>query len=176
MNFTDPSFNLEKVPVQPGQTVADFGAGSGSYSLEAARQAGSKGRVLAVEIQKELLDRIKNQATERHLGNVEVIWGNVDKLGGSRLADRSVDVVIASNILFQVDSPYILGQEVKRVLRSSGRLLVVDWLDSFSFIGPPPDQVVGKESALEIFAGVGFKVVKEFSAGPYHYGLVFEQV
>ena len=67
--------------------VADLGAGSGHYTLAAAKKVGESGRVYAIEVQKDLLTRIKNLAQTEHINNVEVIWGDVENRGGTKLKD-----------------------------------------------------------------------------------------
>ena len=59
MSFADPLTNLQKLNLAPGMTVVDFGAGSGAYTLSAAKLVAPEGRVYAVEIQKDLLETIK---------------------------------------------------------------------------------------------------------------------
>jgi len=70
-----------------GMKVADVGAGSGFYSLEAARKVGSSGRVYAIDVQKNLLERLRSQAISEGLGNVEVVWGNAEKIGGTKVRE-----------------------------------------------------------------------------------------
>ncbi len=97
MAFSDPTSNIEQFSLQYGMRVADFGAGSGFYSLAAARAVGPHGHVYALDVQKDLLAKIKNDAVKANLANIEVLWADVEKPGGSKLKDRSLDAVIISN-------------------------------------------------------------------------------
>ena len=129
--FSDPLKNIEQCGIQAGAEIADFGSGSGHYSIAASRALISTGRVYAIDIQQELLSKLKNQAVREGLYNIEVIWGNIEKISGTKLRDNSVDLVLLSNILFQLDDRETMVKEVKRVLRSSGKVMVVDLSDSF---------------------------------------------
>ena len=60
--FTDPQKNIKELGLTPGMHIADLGAGSGFYVLEAAKRVGDKGRVYAVDVQKDILQKIKNRA------------------------------------------------------------------------------------------------------------------
>ena len=172
--FADPAKNISYLQLEPGMKVADFGVGSGEYSFAAARALGASGRVFAIDIQKELVDKVVNEAKGRHLpAAVDGLWGDVETRGGAKLADGAVDAVILSNILFQVDSPYGLALEVKRVLRPGGKVLVIDWQDSYGGIGPPPDRVILPAKAEEVMLAAGFIKDNAFAAGAHHYGLVF---
>ena len=99
--FTDPIKNLRAFGLREDSIVADLGAGTGHYSLAASILV-PFGKVYAVEIAKDFLTTIKNRATEAKCSNLECLWGDVEKIGGTNLGDNIVDAVIASNILFQV--------------------------------------------------------------------------
>ena len=66
--------------------------------------------------------------------------------------------------------------EAKRILRSNGRLAVIDWSESFGGLGPQKGDVVKKETAIQLAKTAGFALQKEFEAGAHHYGLIFKPV
>ncbi|TAL49569.1 methyltransferase domain-containing protein [Patescibacteria group bacterium] len=173
--FTDPIKNVEQFGLQSGMRVADLGAGSGFYAKAAARAVGSAGRVYAVDIQKELLTKIKTEAAGEKLFNIEVIWGDIEKPLGTSLRDGALDAVILSNILFQLRGKSEMADEVKRILKPGGRVLVVDWTDSFGGLGPQPGDIVSRDSVKELFEPRGFVVEKEIQAGAHHFGLILKK-
>ena len=175
MSFTDPTRNLAQFGLSESARVADFGAGSGAYTLAAAKLVGTSGRVYAIDVEKIFLTRIKNLARESGLSNVEVVWGDVEKLGGTKLRDQSLDAVIASNLLFQVEDRDGLLGEILRVLKPRGRALIVDWSDSFGNMGPRPQEVVRESAARTLFERSGFILEREIDAGEHHYGLVMRK-
>jgi len=127
--FSNPLKNLKSFGLRDDSIVADLGAGTGHYSLIAGEIV-SRGKVYAVELQKDFLTMIRNKVTDARLKNVEIIWGNVEKHGGTKIADSVVDAVIASNILFQVEDKEQFIEEMKRILKPKGRVLLVDWSPS----------------------------------------------
>ena len=171
--FSDPQKNIEQFELLPGMHVADLGSGSGFYTLSASRAVGDKGRVYSVDIQKDLLAKIKNSAAKEHVFNIEVVWGDLEKIGGTRLKDFSMDAAIASNILFQIRDKKAFATEIKRILKPKGKVLVVDWEDSFGGLGPEQSAVVTKDAAQKLFAELGFVLAREIFAGDHHYGLIF---
>jgi ubiquinone/menaquinone biosynthesis C-methylase UbiE len=173
--FSDPSYNIEQLGLQSGAKVADFGCGSGFYSLAAARAVGGKGRVYAVDVQKGLLDRLKKEAATEELYNIEVVWGDVEKIGGTKLRDESVDAVIAANLLFQIERKNDFALEIKRILKKNGKLLLVDWSGSFGGIGPAQEQVATKRAGRELFEQNGFTFEREIQAGGHHWGVIFRK-
>lgn len=168
--FSDPVSNIAKLGVNDGMKVVDLGAGSGFYAMEAARKAGSSGRVYAVDVQKDLLDRIRSVAAINGLRNIEVVWGNAEKIGGTKLREGLADRVIASNILFQIEKPDEFVLEIKRLLKPGGKVLVVDWSEASSF---SPKDFIPVAKAQMLFEKAGFKIEQSFNAGEHHYGMVF---
>jgi ubiquinone/menaquinone biosynthesis C-methylase UbiE len=171
--FAHPTRNVNSFGLHPGMRVADFGAGSGAYALAIAEALSGSGVVYAVDIQKDLLRRIKNDAHKRGFNNVEVIWADLEKPGGSKIADRTLDAVLISNLLFQVADKTALFAEARRILRATGRLIVIDWQESFGGMGPLKEAVVTKEAAAQVAAQCGFGDAAEFKAGAHHWGLIF---
>lgn len=173
--FSDPQHNIEQFMLGEGMHVADLGAGSGAYTLAAGRAVGSGGRVYAVEVQKDLLPRIKNILKTERVYNVEVIWGDVEHLGGTKIRDLLLDAAIVGNVLFQIEDKKIFVDEVRRILKPKGKVLVVDWQESFGGLGPAPGAVFAQRAARELFEKSGFTFEKEISAGDHHYGMIFRK-
>ena len=168
--FSDPASNLARLGLIDGQKVVDLGAGSGFYSIAAAKKVGSSGRVYAVDVQKDLLERLRSLATTQGLKNIEVIWGNAEKIGGTKVREAIADRVIASDVLFQIEKPDEFCLEIKRMLKPGGKVLVVDW----SGVTPlSPKTVFPAMKAQMLFEKNGFKLDSSFDAGDHHYGLVF---
>jgi ubiquinone/menaquinone biosynthesis C-methylase UbiE len=174
-NFSDPQHNVDQLELRKGQKVADFGVGSGFYTFAAALRVGENGLVYALDIQKDLLTRLKEDATRKGLDNIEIVWSDLEAPSGSKLGDSSVDSVIVSNILFQVENKEIFVKEVARVLKPGGSVLLVDWSDSYGGLGPSKEHLISKDEAVSLFVSRGFSVLREISAGPHHYGIVLKK-
>ncbi len=173
MNFSNPQNNVLQLGLRTGMKVGDLGAGSGHYAAAAAAIVGPEGKVYAVDIQEELLAHVKDHAESKGHRNVETVWGNFEKLGGTRLRDASLDAVILSNTLFQLENRDSAVAEIKRILKPEGKLLVVDWAGAYGGMGPLPHRVVSERDAEDLFITAGFHKVKDFRAGPHHYSIVF---
>lgn len=174
--FSDPIKNVEQCSLEPGMEVADLGSGSGGYSMAAARSLAGTGKIYAVDVNKDLLTKLKNTSVSEKLFNIEVIWGDLDKLNGTKLLDFSVDFVFLCNILFQIEDKKMIVREVKRILRPSGKVLVVDWEDSFGGLGPKDEVIFPKKDAKQLFINEGFHLEKEIKAGEHHYGLIYKKL
>lgn len=167
--FSDPVKNLKAFGLRENNIVADLGAGTGYYSVAAGRMV-PRGKVYAVEIQKDFLATIRNKVKEARLYNVECLWGNIEKLGGTKIRDGIADAVIASNVLFQVEDKEIFIQEIKRILKPKGRVLLIDWsVDSFA---TSLKNAIPKNKVREMFERRGFVFEREINAGTHHYGMI----
>jgi arsenite methyltransferase len=173
--FSDPEKNIEQLGLGEGNYVADFGSGSGFYSFAAAQKVGTNGRVYSLDIQKDLLQKVKKEAQARGLANIEIIWADLEHLGGSKLRDASMDAVILANILFQLEDKDKPVLEINRILKRGGRVLVVDWLSSFGGLGPQAKDVLSKEKTQELFIKHGLTFDRDISAGAQHYGFIFRK-
>lgn len=174
--FSDPAKNIEQFSLGKGSYVADFGTGSGFYAFAAAEVVGNTGKVYAIDVQRDLLNKIKNEAENRHLKNIEVIWADLEHLGGTKLRDNSMDAIIVANLFFQLENKDNACVEIKRILKNNGRVLFVDWSSSFNNMGPHKDQIFSKDAAEKLFEKHGFVIDREIvSAGDQHYGIIFRK-
>lgn len=173
--FANPEENVARLHLKEREKVADFGAGTGAYAIAAGKVVGRNGSVYAVEVQDTLLPRIANAAREAGLSNVKTLWGDIEELGGTSIPDNIIDALILSNVLFQSEDIHALFEEVRRVLKPGGRVLVVEWRDSFNGLGPQPDMIVSPSSVQDTCSRGGFSEKESFDAGEHHYGFIFEK-
>ncbi|MEK7665451.1 MAG: methyltransferase domain-containing protein [Patescibacteria group bacterium] len=167
---------LREAHLREGFVVADFGCGPGGHFVfPAATAVGPKGRVYAVDIQKQVITSIRSYASLNGFTNIEPLWGDIERIGGVRVTDASLDTILLVNNFYLVKNRELLVKEIKRTLKSDGALVVVDWLTSKTPIGPPIDQRVGKELVGDLFTRFGFQLDHSFKAGQYHWGLVFRK-
>jgi ubiquinone/menaquinone biosynthesis C-methylase UbiE len=174
--FAHPPRNVAALRIEHGMRVADFGAGSGAYVLAIAERLEHSGKIYAIDVQQELLRRIKNEAHKRGYKNVEIIWSDLEKPHASKIADRHLDLVLISNLLFQLEDKRAPLLEAWRILKPLGRLAVIDWSESFGGMGPTKKHVFRQEEAKALAVGCGFEFTKAFDAGAHHYGLLFRPV
>lgn len=156
-------------------SVADFGAGNGYYALLLAEKVGNTGKVYCIDIQADMIQKLQREAESKGLHNIEVITNNIEKEKGSTLPKDSEDVVLIANTFFMIDHKDLVAAEAYRILRPKGRLLFIEWSDSYAGMGPHKDHVVKREDAEKIFKEAGFALERQIDAGEHHYGLVFRK-
>jgi ubiquinone/menaquinone biosynthesis C-methylase UbiE len=172
-NFSNPQKNIEAFGVRPGMKIAEVGPGSGHYTFTLAEKVGPEGKIYALEVQKELAEKLHQDAKDKGFSNVESVWANAENVGGTHLAKESIDMVVVANVLFQIPSKTTFAQECHRILKQDGVLAVIDWSESFGGLGPHSGYVVTKEDAQRLFEGYGFVFAKEINAGDHHWGILF---
>jgi len=170
--FVNPLQILKKVELRKTMIAADFGSGSGGWAIPLASQL-EEGRVYAVDLQEEALSALMGKAKLQNISNIKKIVADVEK-GVSEIKSFSCDLVLMTDLLFQVDDREAVFREANRVLKTRGKVLVVDW-NIDSPLGPREGRI-SQDEVKEIAKSSGFEFEEEFKAGDYHYALVFTKV
>jgi SAM-dependent methyltransferase len=163
---------LKCLNVRPGQTVCDLGCGNGFYTLELAKLVGPQGRVLAVDIQPEMLTLLRERAKEARIDNVEPILGT---LIDPRLPEGELDLVLLVDVYHELSHPEHVLRAVRRSLKPAGRVVLVE----FRLEDPEvPIKLLHKMSKRQIMKELppnGFRLVEEFDKLPWQHVMFFER-
>ncbi len=119
-----PGLVLEALKLQPGDVVADIGAGTGYFSWRIAQKVGAKGVVYGVEIQQEMIDLMNKKMAERNVTNVKPILGTIKD---PKLPPASVDLVIMVDVYHEFDYPYEMMENICKALKPGGRVAFVEY-------------------------------------------------
>ena len=98
----EPEDIIDEVGIKRGDFVADFGAGSGHFALALSNIVGDTGKIVAIDINQELLLEIKQRAEEEGVKNIYCVKGNLEEPGSSKLKDETVDFVIIMNLMYLI--------------------------------------------------------------------------
>ena len=173
--FINPDNIIKGLNIPLGSKVADFGSGSGYFTLILAEVVGPDGLVSAVDVLQDKLNTIKSAAQARGLLNINYIRANLEVSGSSSLDNGRQDTVLLANILFQSQQKEAIVKEAARVLRSGGELAVIDWEPTSVFGSKEPGFKISKEDASRLIAGLGFVVVRDLEVASNHWGVVFKK-
>lgn len=170
----DPVAVLQAGGIKPGQVVADFGCGAiGHFIFPASRMVGESGKVIAIDIQKRVIDSINSRRALDGAHNVTALWGDIERAKGVRVADETMDLSLLVNNLFLSKDREVLAEELRRCTKTGGKLVVIDWVEKATPLGPPLEARVGAEAAKTLLAAHGFAFDRAFIPGPASWGLVF---
>lgn len=165
-SFAGVGFPFAADAIRAGDRVLDIGSGSGTDALIAAGLVGKQGRVLALDMTRAMLDKLRRNIALARMTNIETIEGNAEAIP---LPDASVDVVTSNGVLNLVPDKPGAFAEIYRVLRPGGRVQLADVVVSQP-IGDKArsnprlwaECVVGavvEEAYLGYFRAVGFAAV-----------------
>ncbi|MBC7899082.1 MAG: class I SAM-dependent methyltransferase [Saprospiraceae bacterium] len=159
---------MDILKISSGKTVADIGAGSGWFTVRAAKRAGEKGKVYAVEINQGYIDHITTRAKTENLANIKTILG---KPNDPLLPKQSVDAVLILKTYHEIAEPIRFMKNLRAGLRKTALVGIIDRN------GDGADHGLDKEKVIEEAMLSGFKLKEEFDfvkADGMDYFLVFE--
>ena len=137
---------LSKIPLHEGMKVADFGSGSALMTVEVARAVAPNGRVYAVEVQKDLIGRIKKEAESARVGSA----------------------VLICNTFFMLEDKKEAIKESARVLKKGGFIFLLEW-------EARPVNAIKREQARSYFIEGPFEEANFFDLGDSNYVLVLRK-
>ncbi|MBV9088004.1 MAG: methyltransferase domain-containing protein [Acidobacteriaceae bacterium] len=167
----DQKLQIERVMdilrISAGKTVADIGAGSGWFSVRAARRVTPAGLVYAVDINPEAIRYIEKRASRERLSNVHTILSRSDD---PMLSADSVDAVLLLKTYHEVADPVALLKNLRKSLRANARLGIIDRN------GNGADHGINRDVVIREAREAGFKLLEEYDfvkADREDYFLVF---
>lgn len=166
--WQDPDAIFATLGLRSGMVVADVGSGPGFFTLPAATLVGSAGRVYAVDVEPQMLERVRERANEAKLGNVETLVSTDETVP---VPGSSADLALLSNVLHECTQPVALLRDIARALRPEGSLALIEWRKKTTEVGPPVEERLAEEDARELLRQAGFGEIEPFPVGPHHYGL-----
>lgn len=114
---------MDLLAISPGKVVADIGAGSGWFTVRAARRVTESGKVFAVEINPEAIRYIDESSQKEKLANIKTVLGTADD---PRLPPGSVDAVLLLKTYHEVAKPVDLLRNLRAALRPGARVGIID--------------------------------------------------
>jgi predicted methyltransferase len=119
-----PEHVLDVLGVKDGMTVADVGAGSGYFTVRIANRVGPRGRVLATDLQPEMLVLLRTKVSKANLGNVVPILATESD---AKLPRKELDLVLMVDVYHELPRPAATLAQVRVALRPEGRVALVEY-------------------------------------------------
>ena len=162
-----PEQIVETLALQPGQTIADIGAGGGYFSLRFAKLVGSQGHVYSLDTNRDSLEFIDNSADEKGLRNVTTILVREDN--ELPLPKNSIDLIFMRNLCHHLPNRMEHFRKLREVLKTEGEVAVIEYRSNsggrFSFHRLFGHYVPQEIIIREMFEA-GFKLQEEFDFLP----------
>jgi len=166
-----PAKLIELMNLRPTDVVADIGAGTGYFSFRIAPKV-PRGKMLAVDIQPEMLDLLKKAARQRRVKNVEPVLGKVDD---PNLPDSSVDAALLVDAYHEFDHPREMMEAIVRALKPGGRVVQVEYRGEDPDVPIKPLHKMTEAQAKKEMGAVGLEHVKTYEDLPRQHVMIFRK-
>jgi SAM-dependent methyltransferase len=160
----------DELGLKPGMVVCDMGSGNGYHSLPMARAVGPEGRVLAVEIQPEMLDMLGKRAAAQGVGNIDLIVGEVHD---PKLPEASCDVILLVDVYHEFSHPVEMLAAMRRALKPGGNMVLVEYRAEDPEVPIKPEHKMSKEQILKEMGANGFRLTRSFDGLPWQHMMWF---
>lgn len=164
----NPVETLKRIGLKNDHTLCDIGAGSGIFTIPASRITNSK--VYALEINHDMLSLIDEKAKAQDINNIELrkVENNHFNIDGN-----SIDVAIIVTVLHEINNKSAFLAEVKRILKATGHVAVIEFHKHVTPMGPTIDHRLGYDDLMELLSENGFILNEKFDLGENFYCAVF---
>ncbi|MCA1624623.1 MAG: class I SAM-dependent methyltransferase [Acidobacteria bacterium] len=144
---------MDILKISEGKNVADIGAGSGWFTVRAAKRVGGRGKVFAVEINQDYINHINDRAKKENFANIQTVLGTEDN---TKLAANSVDAVLILKTYHEIAQPIKVLQNIRKSLKKDALVGIIDKN------GEGHDHGIDKEKVIEEAKRAGFVLKEEF--------------
>ncbi len=167
-----PEALLDLLGIEEGDVVADVGAGVGFFSLRAAERVGRTGKVLAVDVQPEMIDGLRMMMERFGHENIEPILGNVDD---PKLPADSVDHVLMVMAYHEFSHPVEMMRHVRDAMKRDGQIVVVEYKAETPESRVQPLHKMSEAEILHDMRMLGFRRVSAIDIVPSQHVFVFRK-
>jgi ubiquinone/menaquinone biosynthesis C-methylase UbiE len=166
-----PNQLVNALALKPTDVVADIGAGTGYFSFRMAQKL-PLGKVLAVDIQPQMLDMIEFLKKENHVSNIETILGTITE---PNLPLNSTDLALMVDAYHEFSHPYEMMQGIVKALKKGGRVVLVEYRRENPFIPIKALHKMTQQQARKEMQAVGLRWLETKSFLPTQHVMVFER-
>jgi len=165
-----PEVVIDAMDLRGGEVVADLGAGSGYFTFRLAAKVGTTGKVLAVDIQDEMLATIRQRAASQGVTNVEEIK---DTDTDPKLPPHSVDQVLMVDVYHELAYPFEVMTKVREALKLDGRVIIVEYRKEDPHVPIKEVHKMSVDQLTKEMNAVEFYRVKTVESLPWQHIVIF---
>jgi SAM-dependent methyltransferase len=168
-----PEIVISALNLHEGETAADLGAGSGYFTFRMAKQVGKTGRVLAVDIQEEMLETLRQRSIAGGFNNVEEIRATETD---PHLPEDSVDLVLMVDVYHELSYPFEVMTKVREALKPDGRVVFVEYRKEDPSIPIKELHKMSIEQLVKEMNAVGLTRARIVESLPSQHIVIFKKV
>ncbi|OYP28972.1 SAM-dependent methyltransferase [Rhodopirellula sp. MGV] len=166
-NVTD---SYKALQIQPGMVVCDLGCGNGFWTLPMAKDVGEKGLVYAVDIQREMLNKLQYRASQEELSNIRPTLGKVDD---PKLPVDEIDLLLMVDVYHEFSHPQSMLWEIRRSLKPTGVVALLEYREEDPTVPIKLLHKMSKRQIMKEYEANGFKLVREYNELPWQHLMFF---
>jgi ubiquinone/menaquinone biosynthesis C-methylase UbiE len=167
-----PEVVIEALQLKGGETVVDFGAGSGYYTFRLAKAVGPHGTVLAVDIEPKMLEFIRQRAVRENLTNVGLLQSTDTD---PKLPANRVDVVLLVDVYHELNFPFEVMSKIRAALKPGGRVVLIEYRQEDPTVMIKPVHKMSEEQVTREMNAVGLKHVETVNTLPLQHLMIFKK-
>ena len=167
-----PDAVVENMNLEPDHVVADIGAGSGYFSFRIAAKV-PDGKVLAVDIQPEMLQLIEGQMGEQEVSNIEGVLGAVDN---PNLPANSIDAAIMVDAYHEFSHPFEMIDGIYQALKPGGRIFLLEYRGEDPSVPIRPLHKMTEEQVVREMSVFGLDWTDTLDFLPWQHMLIFTKI
>ena len=152
--------SLKKLGLDQDQVVCDYGAGTGIFTVEAARL--TRGKVYALDMDPAMIALVEEKVKVHGLSNVRTVTVKADQLP---LEAASVDLLLLATVLHEIEDVPTFVEGIKRVLKPKGKVMVIDFYKKETPMGPPVEARISAYQAARHFFREGINLDHQYALG-----------
>lgn len=162
----NPEEMLEQLDVKPGMTVCDMGCGDGYYTIELAKRVGPTGKVIAVDIQPEMLQELSRRCERGNLKNVDMVLGLPHD---PKLPIGQVDLILMVDVYHEFSNPVEMLNAMRQSLKPNGRIALVEFRGEDPQVPIKPEHKMTKKQILKEYEANSMKLVNQYDRLPWQH-------
>ena len=164
------SESLKKLELKAGMVVCDLGCGNGYWTLPMARDVGPEGAVYAVDIQGEMLQKLRQRADRFDLDNIRPVLGTIDD---PKLPEDKIDLLLMVDVYHEFSHPQSMLWEIRRSLTATGVVALLEYRKEDETVPIKLLHKMSKRQIMKEYQENGFKLVREYNELPWQHLMFF---
>jgi len=167
-----PETALDRIGLRPGMTVADVGSGSGYFTVRLSKRVGPTGKVLAVDVQPEMLTMLRERLRKGKITNVEPVLGTE---ADPKLPKGAMDLILMVDVYHEFSQPQRMLRRMLTALKADGRLILLEYRKEDPHLPIRQDHKMSVEEARQELETEGFELEKALEDLPRQHILIFKK-